>query len=117
LKQYEGNLETLNNDFENRFEKLKRLKPCFEFLLNPFVIDVINDGCPVVAPFVSDVASLETELIELQKDIGLKLVYKSSSLTDFWKQFQKQMIPIFRKLPSDYSLFLGQLTAVNLSSL
>jgi hypothetical protein len=75
LKQYEGNLETLNYDFENRFEKLKKLKPRFEFLVNP-----------VVAPFVSEVASLETELIELQEDVGLKLVYKSSSLTDFWKQ-------------------------------
>jgi hypothetical protein len=31
LKQYERNLETLNCDFENRFEKLKKLTPCFEF--------------------------------------------------------------------------------------
>jgi hypothetical protein len=83
LKQYEGNLETLNYDFEDRFEKLKKLKPCFEFLVNPFVIDVINDGCPVVAPFVSDVASLETELIEWQEDVRLKLVYKRSSITHF----------------------------------
>jgi hypothetical protein len=74
LKQYEGNLETLNYDFENRFEKMKTLKPCFEFLVSPFVIDVINDGCPAVAPFVSDVSSLETELTELQEDVGLKLV-------------------------------------------
>jgi hypothetical protein len=116
LKQYEGNLETLNYDFENRFEKLKKLKPYFEFLVNPFVIDVINYGGPVVAPFVSDVASLETELIELQEDVGLKLVYNSPSLTDFGNNSQKQIISYFRELPSDYSLFLGQLTTVNLSS-
>jgi hypothetical protein len=97
LNQYEGNLETLNYDFENRFEKLKKLKPCFEFLVNPFVIDVINDGCPVLALSVSDVASLETELIESQEDVGLKLVYKSSSLTDFWKQNPEADCPNLQK--------------------
>jgi hypothetical protein len=95
LKQNEGNLGTLNYDFENRFEKLKTLKPCFEFLANPFVIDVIND--PVVAHFVSNVASLETELIELKEDVDLKLVYKSSSVTAFWKQIPEADYPKLQK--------------------
>jgi hypothetical protein len=82
-----------------------------------FVIDVFNDGCPVVAPFVSDVASLETELIEVQEDVGLKLVYKSSSLTDFWKRIPKPNYRNLQKTVFDYSVYLGQLTAVNLSSL
>jgi hypothetical protein len=61
------------------------------------VIDVINDGCPVVAPFVSDIASLETELTELQEDVHLELVYKTSSLTDFWKQVLEANYPNLQK--------------------
>jgi hypothetical protein len=61
--------------------------------VNPFVIKVINDGCPVVAPFVSDVASLGTELVELQEDVGLKLLHISSSLTDFWKKIPEANYP------------------------
>jgi hypothetical protein len=60
------------------------------------VVDVLNDGRPV-APFVSDVASVETELTELQEDVGLKLVYKSLSLTDFWKQIPGANYPNLQK--------------------
>jgi len=97
LTQYKGNLDTLYHDFDNRFEKLQGLKPCFELLLNPFAIDVISDGCPVAPPFVTDAISIETELIDLQEDLALKLEHKSSSLTDFCKQIPEAKYPNLQK--------------------
>lgn len=64
--------------------------------MNPLVIDVISDECPV-APFASDVASVERELIELQEDVGLTLVHKSSSLTDYWKENPEAKYPNLQK--------------------
>lgn len=65
--------------------------------MNPLPIDIVNDGCLVIAPIASDVASVETELTELQEDVDVKLVYKSLSLTDFWKQILAAKCPRLQK--------------------
>ena len=62
------------------------MKPCFAFLVNPFLVDVVNDGCPVPYPFVADAPVVEMELLELQEDEGLKMVHKSESTIEFWKK-------------------------------
>ncbi|XP_061468686.1 general transcription factor II-I repeat domain-containing protein 2-like [Rhineura floridana] len=51
LEEYEDKLQGLLDNFLDRFEDLQKLKPCFAFLVNPFMVDVINDGCPTGSKF------------------------------------------------------------------
>lgn len=48
--------------FEERFRDLKALKPSFGFLENPFLVNVIETGCPISHPIVTNKADLEIEL-------------------------------------------------------
>ena len=47
VEEYKDKLQGLLEEFQARFDDLQELKPCFTFLVNPFDIDVINDGCLV----------------------------------------------------------------------
>ena len=45
VEEYKDKLQGLLKEFQARFDDLQELKPCFTYLVNPFGIDVINDGC------------------------------------------------------------------------
>ena len=66
VEEYKGKLQELFGEFQSRFQDLQMLKPCFSFFVNPFVVDVITDGCPIPEPFVSEASVVEMELLELQ---------------------------------------------------
>jgi len=44
---------------------LKLFKPLIAFLENPFVINVIENGCSILKPISMDTADLEIEILEL----------------------------------------------------
>ena len=46
------------------------------------MVDVANDGCPILEPLVSESSTEEVELMELQEDLGLKTTHKSQSTID-----------------------------------
>ncbi|XP_025196828.1 general transcription factor II-I repeat domain-containing protein 2B-like [Melanaphis sacchari] len=79
-------LEFLFTDFEERFRDLKALKPSFGFLENPFLVNVIEKGCPLSHPIITNKADLEIELLELLEDEGLKqFISNCPSILEFWK--------------------------------
>jgi len=57
------------------------LKSTFSFLENPFVVDVVTDGCPVLSTITKDTAVIKLELLELQEDEGLKVLKRSGVST------------------------------------
>ena len=67
------------------------------FLANPFDIAVINDGCLVRQPFVTDEPASEMELTELQEDLALKNLNKCHSTVKFWQQISERKYPEFKK--------------------
>jgi hypothetical protein len=73
---------------------LRALKPSFAFLENPFIVNLMKNGCPISQPIAVDSAAVELELLELQEDEGLKRVKQSGcSTTEFWKQDTEQKYP------------------------
>ncbi|XP_061490325.1 general transcription factor II-I repeat domain-containing protein 2-like [Rhineura floridana] len=42
-------------------------------------------------------SAVEMELIELQEDLGLKMIHKSQSTTEFWKQVPEIKYPELKK--------------------
>ncbi|XP_042218332.1 general transcription factor II-I repeat domain-containing protein 2-like [Homarus americanus] len=86
LEEYKDKLQGLLDNFLARFHYLQKLKPCFTFLINPFMVNVINGGCPILEPLVTESAAVEMELMEFQEDLGLKMIHKSQSTVEFWKQ-------------------------------
>ena len=92
VKEYKDKLRGLLEEFQAKFEDLQKLKPCFTFLVNPFDINVINNGCLVCQPFFTDVSAAEMELIELQEDLALKNFNKCHSTVEFWQQVTERNI-------------------------
>ena len=107
MKEYKDKLQGLLEKFQARFADLQELKPCFTFLVNPFDIKVINDGCLVRQSFITDVSTAEMELTELQEDLALKNFNKYHSKVEFWQQARKRKYPGLKKtrarLLSDFS--------------
>lgn len=86
LDMYKTKLCSLFDDFQIRFADLKSLKPSFAFLLNPFGIDVIKNGFPLLKCILFETTKGELQLIELQADEGLKMLHVSAnSINEFWK--------------------------------
>lgn len=97
LEEYKDKLQGLLDNFLARFDDLQKLKPCFAFLVNPFMVDVVNDGCPILEPLVTESSAVEMELMELQEDLGLKMIHKSQSTIEFWKQVPEIKYPELKK--------------------
>ena len=96
VEEYKEKLQTLLREFQARFDDLQQ-KPCFTFLVNPFDIDVINDGCLVHQPFVTDVSAAEMDLTGLQEDLALKNFNKCHSTVEFWQQVTERKFPELKK--------------------
>ena len=96
-EEYKNKLQELLEDFQARFEDLQELKPCFAFLINPFNVNVVSDGCPVRQPFVTNTSAVEMELIEMQEDMALKNFSQCYSTTEFWRQVPESKYPELKK--------------------
>ncbi|CAI9736516.1 Hypothetical predicted protein [Octopus vulgaris] len=97
LEECKDKLRGLFDNFLARFDDLQKLKPCFAILVNPFMADVVNDGCSILAPLAMESSAVEMELMELQEDLGLKMIHKSQSTIEFWKQVPEIKYPKLRK--------------------
>ncbi|XP_076034544.1 general transcription factor II-I repeat domain-containing protein 2-like [Oratosquilla oratoria] len=89
--------KVLLDNFLARFDDLRKLKPCFAFLANSFMVDVVNDGCRIPEPLVTESSAVEMELMELPEDLGLQMIHKSQSTTEFWKQVPGIKYPELKK--------------------
>ncbi|XP_036358318.1 SCAN domain-containing protein 3-like [Octopus sinensis] len=96
VEEHKDKLQGLLDNFLPRFHDLRKLKPCFAFLVNPFMIDVVN-GCPILEPLVTKSFALKMEVMELQEDLGLKMIHKSQPSTEFWKQVPQIKYPKLKK--------------------
>ena len=67
-------------------------------MVNPFVVDVVKDGCPVQKPIVTQTANIEAETLDLQQDFALKSVHQSQSTVEFWKQVSGDKYPALRQI-------------------
>ena len=92
VENYKDKLQGLLEEFQARFDDLQELKPCFTFLANSFDVDVVNDGCLVCQPFVTDLSAAEMELAELQ-DLALKNFNKCHSTVEVWQQVTERKYP------------------------
>jgi hypothetical protein len=93
-EDYVCKLHRLAEEINYRFSYLRALKPSFAVLENPFLVDVIKNGCPISQPIAVDSAVVELELLELQEDEALKRVKQSGCSTiEFWKQVPEQKYP------------------------
>jgi len=61
----------LLEEFQARFDQFQEFKPCFAFLVNPFNVKVVGDGCPVHQPFVTTLTVAEIKLAETQENVAL----------------------------------------------
>lgn len=94
VTDYVRKLHILEEGLTDRFRDLTALKPSFLFLENPFLVDILKNGCPVLPPVAEDIAAVELELLELQEDEGLKQIKQNNCSTiDFWKQVPEQKYP------------------------
>ena len=99
---------------------MQELKPCFTFLVNSFDIDVINGGCLVRQPFVTDVSAAEIELIELQEDLALKNFSRCHSTVELWasgNRLRSVNIQNLKRPVHDCFLLLALHVAANLYAL
>jgi hypothetical protein len=89
-EDYVCKLRGLAEEINYRFSDLRELKPSFAFLENPFLVDIMKNGCPVSQPITVDSAAVELQLLEVQEDEALKRVKQSGCSTiEFWKQVPK----------------------------
>ena len=77
----------VTTNFATRSTGLENLKPTFAFLVNPFVVDVVKDGCPVQKPIVTQTANIEAELLDMQQDFALKSGISHSQQWSFGNKF------------------------------
>ena len=84
-QDYNDKLQGLHDNFQERFNDLRKLKPCFAFLVNPFDIDVITSGGPMLS-FVIRSTCYGTWISGYAKKHALKMAHKTLTTLEFWKQ-------------------------------
>lgn len=52
---------------KDTFHALRSLNHSLSFLVNPFAVDVVDDGCPVSSPITKDTAAEELKLLKLSR--------------------------------------------------
>lgn len=97
LDEYQKKLEDLLKDFNTRFEDLRSFSPTLQFFLNPFGIDVINDGFLISEIISTEKTSAQLELLQLKEDLALKMHYNSNSIQEFWKLVPDLKYPALKK--------------------
>ncbi|XP_065662674.1 uncharacterized protein LOC136085307 [Hydra vulgaris] len=78
IESYREKLKNLIEDFQNMFKYLYALKLSLAFLVNPFLIDIISDGCPISGNILEETSQFEMELLDLQEDRNLQMLHKTN---------------------------------------
>ena len=113
VKVYVESLQGASTYFATRFSDQENLKPTFVFLVNPFVVEVVKDECPVQKPVITQAANVEAGLLDLQQDFALKSVHQSQSTVEFWKLVSVVKYPTLRQTSQQLLSILGQHIAVS----
>ena len=100
-------LECVSTNFATTFSDLKNLGPTFAFLVSPFVVDVVKDGCPLQKPIVTQTTNIEAGLLDLQHEFAIKTEHQSQSTVEFWKQVSVDKFPALRQTSQRLLCILG----------
>ena len=82
-KVYVESLEGASTNLVTRFSGLENLRPSLAFLVNPFVVDIVKDGCPVQKPIATQTANKKVEVLDLQQHVDIKSVHQSQTTVEF----------------------------------
>ena len=96
-KVYVKSFDGASTNFATRITDLEDPNTTFSSLANPFVDDVVKDGCNVQKPTVSQSANVKAELLGLQQDLAPKTMHQSQSTVEFWKQVSVDKYPALRQ--------------------
>ena len=107
IEVHAESLDGASTNFATRFTNLENLKPTFAFLINPFVVDVVKDGCTVGKPIVTQTANIEAEVQDLKQDLTHTSVHLSQSIVEFWKLVYVDKYPALRQTSQRLLSILG----------
>ena len=107
IESYREKLQNLLEDFQKMFIDLHALKSSLGFILNPFLIDIIGDGCPIPSNIVEEVSQFETELLDLQENQNLLMLHKTLTLLEIWKIVPEVKYPLLKKISIKFISIFG----------
>lgn len=92
-------LADLRNEFAARFQDFTEVGKLSPFLKSPFEVDATAEWTDVAAKlFNLSKASLQLEIIDLQEDVSLQMIYKTVSTEDFWAKYVPEKYKNCKKL-------------------
>ena len=107
IESYREKLQNLLEDFQNRFKDLLALKSTLGFIINPFLIDVTSDGCPIPSNMLKEISHFEMELLDLQEDQKLLMFHETLTYLDFWKIVPEVKYPQLKKISIKFTSIFG----------
>ena len=107
IKSYGEKLQSLLEDFQNRFKDLHSLKSTLGFILNPFLIDVISDSCPIPSNMLKEISHFETEQLDLQEDQNLLMLDKKLTYLDFLEIVPEVWYSQLKKISIKFTSIFG----------
>lgn len=63
LEEYNDKLQGLLENFLAMFTDLQKRNPCLAFLVNPFIVDMVNDGCTILEALFTESSAVEMKLM------------------------------------------------------
>ncbi|XP_065683999.1 general transcription factor II-I repeat domain-containing protein 2B-like [Hydra vulgaris] len=107
IESYLDKLKDLQKDFQKRFKDLHELKSSLGFIVNPFLINIISNGCPIPEKMLEDISQFEMELLDLQEDQNLLMLHKTITFMEFWKIVPKVKYPQLKKIAIKFISIFG----------
>ncbi|XP_065681502.1 general transcription factor II-I repeat domain-containing protein 2A-like [Hydra vulgaris] len=107
IESYLDKLKDLQKDFQKRFKDLHELKSSLGFIVNPFLINIISNGCPIPEKMLEDISQFEMELLDLQEDQNLLMLHKTITFMEFWKIAPEVKYPQLKKIAIKFISIFG----------
>nr|XP_047127814.1 general transcription factor II-I repeat domain-containing protein 2-like [Hydra vulgaris] len=107
IESYLDKLKGLQKDFQKRFKDLHELKSSLGFIVNPFLINIISNGCPMPEKMLEDISQFEMELLDLQEDQNLLMLHKTITFMEFWKIVPEVKYPQLKKIAIKFISIFG----------
>ncbi|XP_047138990.1 general transcription factor II-I repeat domain-containing protein 2A-like [Hydra vulgaris] len=107
IESYLDKLKDLQKDFQKRFKDLHELKSSLGFIVNPFLINIISNGCPIPKKMLEDISQFEMELLDLQENQNLLMLHKTITFMEFWKIVPEVKYPQLKKIAIKFISIFG----------
>ncbi|XP_047137577.1 general transcription factor II-I repeat domain-containing protein 2A-like [Hydra vulgaris] len=107
IESYLDKLKDLQKDFQKRFKDLHELKSSLGFIVNPFLINIISNGCPIPEKMLEDISQFEMELLDLQENQNLLMLLKTITFMEFWKIVPEVKYPQLKKIAIKFISIFG----------